>query len=160
MLAVAIAEHVDIVHFDGAARRWNVPHGTVENAVLRPHECAFLNYNVVDDVNGMDFHTRIREGSDPTAEECGAGRFSLAVHAAWRLENDVVGKDFRKPVKVMGVEGGCSLFESLARGHCHLILLRMVDCWPKDRARYDASLGGRRPGFCPVEEFRQLVAPL
>ena len=160
MLTVAKAEHVDIVQLDGAARRWNVPHGTGENAVLRPHERAFLNYDVVDDVNGMDFDTRIREGSEPTAEECGAGRFSLAVHTAWRLENDVVGKDFRKPVKVMGVEGGCPLFESLARGHCHSTLLRIVECGSKGRTRDDASLGGWYPGFCPVEEFRQLVAPL
>jgi hypothetical protein len=106
MLAVAKAEHVDIIHFDGTARRWNVSHGTVENAVLSAHECAFLNDDVVDDVNALDFDTRIREGSEPTAEECGAGGFSLAADSAWRLESDVVGEDFRKPVKVMGVEGG------------------------------------------------------
>jgi hypothetical protein len=40
------------------------------------------------------------------------GRFSFAVDTAWRLEDGVVGKDFCKPVKVMGVE----------------------KCWPKGRA--------------------------
>jgi hypothetical protein len=109
----------------------------------------FLNCDVVDDVNGLDFDARIRESNEPTAEECGAGRFSFAVHTAWCLENDVVRKDFRKPVQGMGLEGGCSLFESLARGHCHSILLRVVECWPKGRATDAASLGGRYPGFCP-----------
>ena len=66
MLAVAEAEDLDIVHFDRAACRRNVPHGTVQNAVLRPRECAFLNCDVVDDVNGFDFDTRIRECSEPT----------------------------------------------------------------------------------------------
>jgi len=36
MLAVAETEDLDIVHFDRAARRRNVAHGTVQNAVLRP----------------------------------------------------------------------------------------------------------------------------
>jgi hypothetical protein len=66
MLAVAEAEDLDIVHFDRAACRRNVPHGTVQNAVLRPRECTFLNCDVVDDVNGFDFDTRIRECSEPT----------------------------------------------------------------------------------------------
>jgi len=120
----------------------------------------FLNCDVVDDVNGLDFDARIRESNEPTAEECGAGRFSLAVHTAWRLEDDVVGKNFRKPVKVVGVEGGCPFFESLAYGHRHWILLRIIECGPKGRARDDASLGGWYPGFCPREEFRQLGTPL
>ena len=68
MLAVAEAEDLDIVHFDRAARRRNVPHGTVQNAVLRPREGAFLNCDVVDDVNGFDFDTRIRECSEPTGQ--------------------------------------------------------------------------------------------
>src|SRR5262249_8665850 len=131
MLAVAKAEHLNIVHRDGAACRRNVSHGTVENAGLRPDECAFLNCDVVEQVNGLDFDTGIREGGEPAAEECNAGRFSLAVHPAWRLENDVVGQDFRKSVKVMDVEGGCPLFKSLACAHCHSILLRIVKCRPK-----------------------------
>jgi hypothetical protein len=53
-------------------------------------------------VNGLDFDMRIRECGKLTAEECGAGRFSLVLHRAWRLENDVVSKDFRKSVKVYG----------------------------------------------------------
>src|ERR1700674_2416080 len=53
MLAVAKAEHVDIVHFDGAARRRNVPNGTAEDAVLSAHECAFFTYDIDDDVSGM-----------------------------------------------------------------------------------------------------------
>jgi hypothetical protein len=65
----------------------------VENAVLAPLECAFLNRDVVDDVNGLDFDTRIREGGEPAAEECGAGRLSLAIYTPRRLEDDVVGKD-------------------------------------------------------------------
>jgi hypothetical protein len=87
----------------------------VENAVLSPDECAFLNCQVVDDVDGMDFNTGIREGGEPTAEKPGAGCFSLAVDTAWRLKNDVVGKDFRKPIKVMGVEGGPPLRKLRAR---------------------------------------------
>ncbi|WP_247447240.1 hypothetical protein [Bradyrhizobium sp. 197] len=123
MLAVAKAEHLDIVHRDGAARGWNIPHRTVENAVLRPRERAFLDRDVVDEVNGLDFDAGIRKGTDSAAEECNAGRFSFAVHPARRLENDVVGQDFRKPVKIMGIEGGCPLSESLTWGHCHSILL-------------------------------------
>jgi hypothetical protein len=127
---------------------------------LRPPEYAFLDGDVVDDVNGLDFDMRIRERSEPTAEKCDARWFSVAMHAAWRREDDVVRKNLRKPVKVVGVEGGCSLFESLARSHCHSILLRIVDCGSKDRAQDDASLGGTYPGFWAIEEFRQLVAPL
>src|SRR5262245_27427601 len=118
MLATTKPEHLDVVHLDSAAGRCNVPHGTVENAVLRSNECAFLNYDVIDDVNGLNLDTRVWEGSEPTSEECGASRFSFALHAAWRLENNVVGKNFRKPVKIMSVEGRCPLFEGLARGHC------------------------------------------
>ena len=65
MLAIAKAKHLDVVHSDRAAGRWNVTHGTVENAVLRPHECAFFNCDVIDDVNRMDFDLRIREGNEP-----------------------------------------------------------------------------------------------
>jgi hypothetical protein len=74
MFAISKAEHLDIVHFDGAACRRNVPHRTVKNPALRPPEYAFLDCDVVDDVNGLDFDTRIREGSEPTAEECDARR--------------------------------------------------------------------------------------
>jgi hypothetical protein len=153
MLAAAKTEDLDIFHFDRSARWWNVTRGTAQNTVLRPPECAFLNCDVVEDVNGFDFDARIRESSEPTAEERGTRGFSLAVHTAWRLENHVVGKNFRKAVKVMGVKGGCSLFESLACGHCHWILLRIIEFAPKGGAGDDASLGGWHPGFCPGEEF-------
>ena len=77
MLAVAEAEDLDIVHFDRAARRWNVPHGIVQNAVLRPRECAFLNCDVVDDANGFDFDTRLRECSEPTGRRIFFERLSF-----------------------------------------------------------------------------------
>ena len=160
MLAVAKAKHVDIVHFDAAARWWNVPHGTAENAVLRPGECAFLNCEVIDDVNGLDVDMRIRERSEPAAEECGAGGFSLAVHSAWRLEDDIVGKDFANPSMSWALKVAVPSFESLTRGHCHWILLRIANCGRRIAPRTIASLGGRHPGFFSVEEFRQLVAPL
>jgi hypothetical protein len=54
---------------------------------VRPGECAFLNCQVVDDVHGFDLDMRIREGSEPAAEERGAGHLALAVHPAWRLED-------------------------------------------------------------------------
>src|SRR5215471_5074237 len=147
MLAAAKAEDLDIVHFDRSARRWNVTRGAVQNAVLRPPECAFLNCDVVEDVNGFDFDARIRESSEPTAEERGTRGFSLAVHSAWRLENHVVGKNFRKAVKVMGVKGSCSLFESLACGHCHWILLRIIEFAPKGCAGGRCFARGLAPWF-------------
>jgi hypothetical protein len=36
MLAVPKAEHLDVIHFDGAAGWRDVPHGTVEDAIVRP----------------------------------------------------------------------------------------------------------------------------
>jgi hypothetical protein len=71
MLAIAKAKHLDIVHFDPAARRWNVSHWTAENAVLCSGECALLDCDV-DDVNSLNFNMRVREGSEPAAEKCGA----------------------------------------------------------------------------------------
>jgi hypothetical protein len=53
---------------------------------------------------------------------------SSTVRTAWRPENDVVVKNFGKSVKVMGIKGGRSLFEGLAWGHCHSILLRILEC--------------------------------
>jgi hypothetical protein len=39
-------------------------------------------------------------------ERCGAGRLSIAVHAARRRENDIVGEDLGETRDVVGVEGG------------------------------------------------------
>ena len=105
MLAIAKAEHLDIVDFDPAARRWNVSHWTAQNAVLGSGECALLDCDVIDDVNGLDFNMRVREGSEPAAEKCGAGGLSIAVHPARRRENDIVSEDFGKARDVVGVEG-------------------------------------------------------
>ena len=69
MLAVAKAEHLNVVHFDRTARWWDVPRGTAKNAVLRPGERALLNRDVVDEVNGLDVDARIREGGEPTPKK-------------------------------------------------------------------------------------------
>src|SRR5208337_250536 len=140
MLAVAKAEHLDVVRFDEATCWRDVSHGTAENAVARPGECALLDCDVIEEANGLDFDTRIREGGEPAAEERGAGRLSITAHPAWRPECDIVGKDFRKSVNVMGVECCCALFEGFARGHRHWILLRSGECEPEGRAGDDRSL--------------------
>jgi hypothetical protein len=104
MLAVPKAEHLDVIHFDEAARWRDVPRGTAEHAIVRPGECAFLNRQVIDGVYGFDVDMRIRERTEPAAEERSTGGFSLAVHPAWGFEDHIVGKDFRKSVNVVGVE--------------------------------------------------------
>src|SRR4029077_13048142 len=96
MLAVPKAEHLDVNQFDGAAGWRDVPHGTVEDAIVRPGKCAFLNCHVVHDVHGLDVDMRIWEGSEPAAEERGASRLSLAVHPARGLEDNIVRKNFCK----------------------------------------------------------------
>jgi hypothetical protein len=160
MLAVAKAEHVDVVHTYGATSRWNVSHGTAEHVIVRAGKRPFLNGYIVDEVHGLDVHARIRKGGEPTAEERGAGRLSHALDPARRLEDDIVRKDLGKSVDVVGVEGIGSPFKGLARSHCHWILPRIVQYGPKGRAGKNPSLEGWHPGFFSVEEFRQLVAPL
>jgi hypothetical protein len=53
VLAIAKAQYLDIVQLDRATGRWNVSHGTVEDAALRPHEGAFFNRDIIDNVNGL-----------------------------------------------------------------------------------------------------------
>jgi hypothetical protein len=105
----------------------------MQDAVLRSPECAFLDCNIADDVNGFHFDMRIGESSEPIAKECGASCFSRTMHTAGRLENDLVGKNFREAVKVMSVEGGCPSFKSLAWGHFHAILLWILQRGLKGR---------------------------
>jgi hypothetical protein len=75
MLAVAKAEHLNVVYIDRAARWWDVPRGTAENAVLRSGEFTLLDCDVVDDVNGLDVDARIREGGEPAAEDAAQAAF-------------------------------------------------------------------------------------
>src|SRR6478736_8379316 len=62
VLAVAEAEHLNVVHLYGAAGWWDVAHGTMKDAVVLPRECALLNGEVVDDVNAVDLDVRVRKG--------------------------------------------------------------------------------------------------
>src|SRR5215469_7381439 len=119
MLAVAKTEHVDVVDRYGAARRWNVSHGTAEHAIVRAGERAFLDGHIIDEVHGFDVDMRIRKGGEPAAEERGAGRLSHAPDPARRLEDDIVRKDFGEPVDVVSIEGICPPFKGFARGHRH-----------------------------------------
>src|SRR6478672_4246647 len=141
MLPVAKAKHLDVIHFYRSSRRRDVPRGAMENTVVRPSECAFLDGDGVDDVNDLDFDMRIRECSEPAAEERSAGGLSLALDAPWGFEDDIVGKDFRKTVNVVGVEGCSPFFESFARGHWHWILLRIAKCAPRIAPGTRRSLG-------------------
>src|SRR4029453_10140410 len=54
VLAIAEAEHLDIVQPDGAAGWGDVAHRAVKEAVLIPRECALLDGEVADDVNAVD----------------------------------------------------------------------------------------------------------
>src|SRR5262249_2492772 len=87
------------------------------DAVVGPSECAFLNGDVVDDVDAVDLDMRVGEGRKPVAEELGAGRLSLAAHPSWRREDDIVCEHLGEPVDVMGIECIRPLLEDLARSH-------------------------------------------
>src|SRR5262245_26053378 len=110
MLAVAKAKYLDVIHFDRSPRWRDVPHGAMKNTVVRASERFFLDGDIGDDVSGLDTNTTIREGCEPTAEERGTSRLSLALDSAWRPKDDILCQDFRKPVDVVGVEGGCPSF--------------------------------------------------
>ena len=68
---------------------------------MRPGECAFLNCQVVDDVHGFDLDMRIREGSEPAAEERGAGHLALAVLGKYLLDAHL--SDFFPQPKLKGL---------------------------------------------------------
>jgi hypothetical protein len=80
-------------------------------------KCAFLDGNVVDDVNAVHIDMRIRKGAQPAAIELNARRLSLPTHPAWRLKDGVVREYFRKPNNVVGIERFGPSLERLA--HCH-----------------------------------------
>src|ERR1700761_757276 len=105
MPAITKVEYLDVVHRNTAARWRDIPCGSAENATVRSGECSLLDRDIADDVNALDFDACIWKGIKPTAEECDAGCFCLAAHSPGRPESNIVGKHFRKSVKVMGVEG-------------------------------------------------------
>src|SRR5262249_47919307 len=78
VLAVAEAEHLDVVHLDRTAGWRYVAHGAAEHPVVRSGECALLDGDVVDDVQAVDLHVRVWEGGEPAAVELDAGGLSLA----------------------------------------------------------------------------------
>ena len=82
MLAIAEAEHLNVVQPHGAAGRWDVARRAVKDSVVIPRECALLNHEFVDDVNAVDFDVRVRKGFEPAAVERDAGRLSLTAYPA------------------------------------------------------------------------------
>src|SRR5689334_14462442 len=105
MFAVAEAEDLDVLEADAPAGWWDVTSRGVQDAVVGPAECAFLDGDVATDVDAVDLDVPVWESGQPAAEELGASRLSLAAHAAWCLEHDVVGEHLGEPVDVVGVEG-------------------------------------------------------
>jgi hypothetical protein len=61
MLAVAEAEHLDVIDPNGATGRRDVAHRAFEHALMRARERALLNDNVIDEVNTMYIDARIGE---------------------------------------------------------------------------------------------------
>ena len=119
VLAVAEAEHLEIVHRDRAAGGRDITSRTVQGALVGSGEGAFLDGDISGDVDAVDLDMRIGEGLEPVGEELRAGRLSLAVDPAWCAENGVVGEHAGEPVDVVGVEGLRALVERLAYGHRH-----------------------------------------
>jgi hypothetical protein len=70
---------------DSAAGRWDVTGRGVQDAALRPAECAFLDDDVVNAVDAVDLDVPVREGSEPPAIELRAGWFPwpLSPPGAW-----------------------------------------------------------------------------
>ena len=64
MLAVAEAEHLDVVQADCAAGWRDVARRGVKDAVVGPAECAFLDGDVVDEVNVVDLDVPVGERAD------------------------------------------------------------------------------------------------
>ena len=64
VLAVAEAQHLDVVEADGAAGWWDVAGRGVEDAVVGPGERAFLDGDVVDEVHVVDLDVRVGEGAE------------------------------------------------------------------------------------------------
>src|SRR6185437_2705401 len=124
--AVAVAEHVDVVHRGPAAGGGDVAGRAVQGAIVGAGENALLHGDVAGDVHRVDVDVGVGEGVPPAGEELRAGGLPLAAHPARRTVGDIVGEHAGEPVDVMGVEGVRALLEHLAYGHCHRDLLQQV----------------------------------
>jgi hypothetical protein len=75
VLAVAEAEHLDVVQADNAAVWWDVAGAAVEDSVMRSGERSLLDGDVVDDVEVVDLDVPVGECGEAAAVELGAGCF-------------------------------------------------------------------------------------
>src|SRR5690242_10436798 len=98
VLAVAEAEHLDVIHRDRAAGGRDVPGRTVQDALVGSGEGSFLNGDISGDVQVVDLDVRVGEGFEPAGEELSAGRLSLTGHPAWSFVDDIIGEHTGEPV--------------------------------------------------------------
>src|SRR5579871_140403 len=119
MFAIAEAQDLNVLDLHGTARRRNFAGSAVEDAVVSPGECAFLDGDIAGDVQAMDTDMRVRERHEPPAVEGLAGRFPFAAHATGRFKDNVVSEHRLKSLKVVSVEGGGLPLKCVAHVHPH-----------------------------------------
>ena len=120
MLAIAKAEHLYLIQPDRTASRRDISHGAAEDAFVRTHERAFLDRDIIEDVNVVDFDVRVWKGNEPAPKELRAGCLTFPVYPTRRFKNHIVREHFRKALDVVGVESFCPFLECLSRVHVHL----------------------------------------
>src|SRR5260221_12392111 len=91
MLAVPVAEHMDVGDADGAACRRDVAHRAVKDALVRAGECTLLDGDVVDHVKAVNIDMRVRKGVEPARKKLNQARFSLTLHPPGRFEGENIG---------------------------------------------------------------------